>query len=159
MTTTLSTSLAGLIGHWRGRNQVWLPGEPARVSDTIMTISTAAQGRFALMQYTWADGDNPQDGLLLIGPRRRHAEGIRAVWIDSWHMGDDVMICRGEADESGKVSLTGTYSVPPGQDWGWQIDVIPAAENEFRLLMFNLTPEGVVYPAVEAVYTREAANP
>ena len=150
---TLSTSLAGLIGRWQGRNQVWLPDEPARVSETTMTISTAAGGRFALLQYTWADGDSPQDGLLLIGPRR-HGEGIRGVWIDSWHMGDSVMTCRGEADESGKVSLTGAYPVRPGPDWGWQIDVIPQSDGEFHLLMFNLTPEGVVYPAVEAVYTQ-----
>lgn len=149
---SIPQSLTDLAGEWVGTNLLWLADEPLRESRTTMTIETAARGRFAVMRYTWADEGEPQDGLLLVG-RPSKKGGLEAVWIDSWHMGHGTMTLGGAPNESDEVSLAGSYAAPPGPDWGWRIEIVPDAGG-FRLLMFNIAPDGEVYPAVEARYSR-----
>lgn len=76
-----------------------------------------------------------------------------AAWVDSWHMGHSRMELGGAADDPDKLSLRGAYAAPPGPDWGWRIDLIPR-DDGWRLVMYNITPDGVVEPAVEADYER-----
>jgi hypothetical protein len=146
--------IANLAGQWMGTTTLWLsPTEPARESDTTMFVVLVAQGRFAALHYRWAFEGEPQDGLLVVGGTSER-DAVHAFWIDSWHMGDEFMVCEGAVDLEGKVRLEGSYAAPPGPDWGWQIDLLPGPDGVFQLLMYNITPGGEAALAVEATYSR-----
>lgn len=147
-------SLEILVGPWTGKNRLWLsPNDPVRKSDSIASVSLVAHGKFITVAYTWAFDGKPQDGLLLLGHETKE-KTVKAVWIDSWHMGDRFMICEGGADDEGIVSVKGLYSAPPGPDWGWRTVVDPKDGNSFEIIMYNVTPDGEEELAVEATYER-----
>jgi len=153
---SVPSALRDLAGEWAGENRLWLcTEEPARHSQATASVALAAQGRFATIRYTWAEEGQPQDGLLLLGmdPRR---ETWEAAWIDSWHMGDKIMLCRGAADAGGAISVRGAYAAPPGPDWGWRIEIHAEAADRFEMIMYNISPEGEEALAVEARYTRRS---
>ncbi|MDH3498302.1 MAG: DUF1579 domain-containing protein [Gemmatimonadota bacterium] len=145
-------AVARLAGKWTGTNRLWLtPQEAARESATTMAVAPAAQGRFLTFTYTWADEGKPQDGVLLLG---HEDDEVTGAWIDSWHMGNKVMVSRGAANAAGGVSIAGTYAAPPGPDWGWHTVVEPRGADTFRFAMYNITPDGEESLAVEVIYTR-----
>jgi hypothetical protein len=151
--STLS-SLAGLVGNWRGLNRLWLSSAaPVRESETTCVVAPAARDLFLTFQYTWSDEGNPQDGLLLVGCGAP-SQIVRAAWIDSWHMHDGIMSCQGPVETHGGVFLQGSYAAPPGPDWGWQIEIAPQNEDLFDLRMYNVPPQGKAELAVEARYVR-----
>lgn len=142
--------LAALTGRWTGTNRVWLaPGEAAHVSETTATVRVVAQGRFLEVAYAWAFDGEPHDGVVLLG-----RDGKSAAWIDSWHMGDKVMLLEGAPDASGAVSVQGAYAAPPGPDWGWRIVVEGGDDEPLHLVMYNVTPDGTEMLAVDAAYAR-----
>ena len=150
---TLQEQLATLSGTWEGTKHLWLrPGDPARLSPSVASVRSVAQGRFTVLEYTWADEGKPQDGVLLIGQESPSAPVV-ASWIDSWHMGGRIMTCEGTSTPDG-FSVQGTYAAPPGPDWGWRIAVRFEPDQTFTFLMTNITPDGVEAPAVEVRYTR-----
>lgn len=152
---SMLSSLAGLVGNWRGLNRLWLSSAaPVRESETTCVVAAAAQGEFLTFQYTWSDEGAPQDGLLLVG-YEAETQAVRAVWIDSWHLHDRFMLCSGTVAAGGAVTLQGVYAAPPGPDWGWRIQIAPQNENLFDLVMHNLSPEGKADLAVEARYVRQ----
>jgi hypothetical protein len=148
-----------LIGTWSGANRLWLsPDDPVRECETAAAVAFAARDKFLSISYTWAFEGEPQEGLFLVGFENdgRDATG---VWIDSWHMGDKSMVCRGTCDAQGVVSVTGSYSAPTGPDWGWRT-VFEAKDGEsFRMVMYNVPPGEAEQLAVEAVYARRGATP
>ena len=155
-TQVLPATLRELIGEWAGTNRLWLsPKEPARHSDTTASVAVAAQSRFATIKYTWADGDQPQDGLLILGadPERKTLE---AVWVDSWHMADKFMLCKGTTDGNGVISVQGSYPAPPGPDWGWRMVINPCIADRLELRMYNISPGGEQALAVEVSYSRRS---
>ena len=151
---SIPVTLGALVGEWEGRNRLWLsPDEPARESATTATIALAAQGRFLTVSYRWADGEKPQDGVILLGAGQQ-GKALEAAWADSFHMGDALMPCTVIVESSGEVSLVGSYAAPPGPDWGWRIEIHPDAADGFQLRMYNVTPDGEEALAVEANYRR-----
>jgi hypothetical protein len=88
----------------------------------------------------------------LIG-RADDTNGIKVVWVDSWHTGGRFMISEG-SDEGGSISVHTTYSAPPGPDWGWRT-VIEPGDGSFKIVMYNIMPEGQEMLAVEALYSRQ----
>lgn len=157
---TASRSLRGRLGEfagrWTGHNQLWLePGTPAHECSTRASIALEAQGACVSLRYTWEEGGAPQEGLLLV----RNALEVGAedmVWVDSFHTGGQFMRFPGEADDAGRISALGSYSVPPGPQWGWRIVLGSDAADGLHVLMYNIAPDGTVYPAVEARYARRA---
>lgn len=142
--------LKQIVGAWKGTNRLWLsPTDPVRVSETSAVVSLAGRGRFLSIAYTWFE-DEPQEGLLVLG---QQGDVVHAFWIDSWHNGNRIMPCEGTVSADDQVSLRGSYPAPPGPDWGWRLVIEPGAP--FKLMMFNITPDGVEMLAVEAVYTRQ----
>lgn len=117
-----------------------------------MTITPVLGGRFVRFDYTWAYRDAPQEGSFLIGHDAGAGEAT-AHWIDTWHMNDKVMACRGPAEPGAALSLRGSYACPPGPDWGWRT-VITLGDRILRIVMYNVTPEGQEALAVEAEYGR-----
>ena len=149
---TIPTAFSSLAGEWRGTNKVFLPGEPDRVSKTQATVALAAQGRALTWAYRWADGDAPQEGLLMLGLNPGTEEAIVA-WVDTWHTGGGPMIFRGTLAD-GALEVLGSYAAPTGPDWGWRITIAPEGDASFRVQMFNIIPDGEEMLGVEAVYER-----
>ena len=144
--------LTHLFGNWNGTNSLWLsPDEPARTSDSTLSISPAVKGKFVEVNYTWTESDHDQEGILLIGYESKR-ELTTAVWADSWHMGEKIMICQGTLTEDGAVDVRGHYQAPTGPDWGWRI-VLQAVENELHFVMYNIWPNGKEDLAVKAIYS------
>jgi len=143
-------SLFALSGTWTGTSRLWMsPSAPMRESSSVATITPVVRGRFVRIDYSWAIDGEAQEGMLLFG--RDAKDLVTGIWIDSWHMGDRFMICRGAAGGAA-ISVRGSYAAPSGPDWGWRIDVEPG--DGFRLVMYNLPPGGKEELAVEATYTK-----
>jgi hypothetical protein len=92
---------------------------------------------------------SPQEGLILIGFDDQQ-QVVQGVWIDSWHMGEQMMICKGRRNPGGIITLRGSYPAPPGPDWDWQIELYPDETRRLRMLMFNINPDGDIFLAVQA---------
>lgn len=143
--------LTPLVGKWTGTSRLWLaPGAEPEVSESAARVALAARGRFLVIEYTWAYKGEPQEGMQLLGA---HRDGVTAIWIDSWHMGDAVMRCEGTPGDPARVVVRGSYAAPPGPDWGWQIAIEGAGER-LRVVMDNISPDGHPERAVEADYVR-----
>ncbi len=70
------------------------------------------------------------------------------------HMSDKFMICQGAAEPDGAIVVRGSYAAPPGPDWGWRMVIGPGDGDTFRLIMYNISPDGQEDLAVEASYTK-----
>jgi Protein of unknown function (DUF1579) len=151
---SVSGSFRALTGSFRGRKKLWVrPGEPVRESESSAQVSVAANGKFLHISYTWKEGEL-QQGLLIIGVED-DGQTVSAAWIDSWHNGDRMMVCRGGKTPSGGWSVRGSYPAPPGPDWGWRIEIQPGSgSDKWQLSMFNATPDGQEMLAVEVNYLR-----
>lgn len=152
------SALDGLIactGSWRGTSTLQDPHAGiAEESPATANVTPVAQGRFVRLDYTWEYQGKPQDGSLLIGFDPK-ADKVSAHWIDSWHMGRQVMACEGKGPSGATISVLGSYAAPPGPDWGWRTEITAEDGNSLRVVMYNIWPEGREDLATEAVYTRD----
>ena len=151
---SVNEDFARLEGSWRGINKLYLPWmpDPLKESDSTMSVSLKANGQFIQFDYTWLYEDEPQEGLMILGCDTKSNEA-QILWTDSWHIRHTFMLADGKVAEDGTVSVKGHYKVPNGPDWGWRIDII-SADDAFKLMMFNVSPDGAEEPAVEALYER-----
>lgn len=152
--TGLRGTLGSFTGEWAGRNQLWFePGTPVHECEITASVVPVARGACVAIRYAWEEGGEPQEGLLVV----RNAPEVGAedmVWVDSFHTGGQFMRFRGEADADGRVAALGSYPAPEGPDWGWRIVVGSDGVEELHLLMYNILPDGAVYPAVETRLAR-----
>jgi hypothetical protein len=148
--------LVACEGRWRGTNRLHDPNtNRPEDSPSTLVVTPILRGWFVRLDYSWAYQGAPQEGSLLVGyhAKAEKADAASAYWIDTWHNGHLGMTCRGTLGENGAVSVRGSYSAPPGPDWGWRTEIIPEG-NTLHIVMFNVTPEGQEAVAVEASYTR-----
>ena len=117
-------------------------------------IDFSAQGKFLKIEYDWIFESVRQEGLILLG-NENDSDLIKSFWIDSWHLSDKFMVSEGERTENGAISMKGFYTVPENPDWGWRTIIESENENSFKIVMYNVTPEGVEDLAVEAIYERK----
>ncbi|MGY0232268.1 hypothetical protein [Longispora urticae] len=137
------------LGGWQGSNKLRLmPTDDYQESAATATVTVTAR-EFVTLAYTWADGDTPQDGLLLLAGVPDDPAGATAVWVDSYHTGPSWLPLSGTVGEDGVIRLAGTYPAPPGPDWGWEIHIEP---DSARVTMHNLVPGHDAYQVVETVY-------
>ena len=153
----LRGALGEFAGEWSGRNQLWMePGTPVHTCEIAACLVLVARGACAAIRYAWEEGGHPQEGLLIVR-NAAEAGAEDMVWVDSFHTGGQFMRFRGEADETGRIAALGSYPAPEGPDWGWRIAIGSDGPDKLHLLMYNITPDGAVYPAVEARYVRRHA--
>ena len=134
--------LAECAGGWTGTNRLSDPS--MNVSDdspSTAALTPLLGGKFIRLDYTWAYEGAAQEGSLLIGYESAPAI-VTAHWVDTWHMGEAVMSCKGTAEEDGSVVVLGSYAAPPGPDWGWRIVLQPVDGRTLRLVMYNHSPWG-----------------
>lgn len=148
-------NLSKLVGQWKGNYRLYLTWleESIFESETNALVDFTAKGRFLKIEYDWSHQEKAHEGLILLG-KDKTSEKIIAFWIDSFHLSDKYMVSEGDFDENGNPSLKGFYSVPGHPDWGWRTVFDFHAENSFKIIMYNVSPEGVEELAVEAVYTK-----
>jgi hypothetical protein len=141
--------LAGCAGRWQGTNRLHDPHSGApEDSPSTLTVTPLLESRFVRMDYTCACQGAPQEGSLLVG-YENEAATVTAFWIDTWHMSDKVMASRGAGAPDGSLVVKGSYSAPPGPDWGWRTLIAPG-EGGLGLVMHNTAPDGGEELAVEA---------
>jgi hypothetical protein len=95
----------------------------------------------------------PQDGLIIFSSQIDQV-ATKSEWLDSWHMRNDIMRCKGTMDEDGIVPVVGSYSAPSSPDWGWRIELELVEMDELGIRMFNISPEDDEAIAVRAKYKR-----
>jgi hypothetical protein len=146
-----------LVGKWRGINRLhttWIKENPVSETNSSAIIELTARGRFLKIEYDWTFEDSPQEGLILIG-NENESDSIKAFWIDSWHLSDKFMVSEGRLDENDVISLKGFYTVPDNPDWGWRTIIEPESNNSFKIVMYNVSPEGEESLAVEMEFHRQ----
>ncbi|MGH8776265.1 MAG: DUF1579 family protein [Jiangellaceae bacterium] len=149
----LVEQVAPFLGSWQGVNRLrMLPTDEYQESAAGATVSITAQD-FVTIAYVWADGDTPQNGLLLLASSS-DPDGVTAVWVDSWHSAPTWMTLAGNIGDDSVIRLTGSYAAPPGPDWGWQIHIDSGGGDGGRVTMHNVMPGRAAYQVVETVYDR-----
>lgn len=146
--------LSGLVGAWKGTSRLHVPwmAEKLKESESTASVHSKMNGQFLYIEYKWMFDGEPQEGLLIIGCDPK-SDAVQAVWTDSWHSKNVLMLCNGNRIEEGGITVTGHYSVPDNPDWGWRSEIIPKA-NSFRYAMYNVSPDGVEEIAVETEFVR-----
>lgn len=152
---SIDQRLTDLVGDWKGTNRLHVPwmAVPLLESDSTAVVRTKMNGQFLSVEYTWSYQGEPQEGMLVLGCDA-DSTAVQAVWTDSWHSKDVLMLCNGGWSDDGVISVMGRYSVPDNPDWGWRTEIAPASANSFRYVMYNVTPEGEEQIAVETDFER-----
>lgn len=148
-------SLEKLIGEWSGTNHLhlsWMAESPFD-SESNASINFSAKGIFLKIEYDWFYESKLQEGLILFG-KEKDSDVIKSFWIDSWHLSDKFMVSEGAVKGNGSVSVKGFYTVPNQPDWGWRTIIKSNETDSFKLIMYNVSPEGEETLAVEADYKR-----
>jgi Protein of unknown function (DUF1579) len=147
--------LIACAGRWTGKNRLQDPhSNSLEESPSTATVTHILGNRFVRLDYTWAYRGAAQEGSMLIGFDSSEAT---AHWIDTWHMSNKVLACKGPVVPSGELSVRGSYAAPPGPDWGWRTVITPGAQT-LRIVMYNVTPDGQEALAVDAEYARASSK-
>lgn len=149
-----NNDLSELVGSWKGTNRLHTPwlDEKIKQSDSSARVQSKMNGQFLSIEYTWTFDEEPQEGMLILGCDLK-SDAVQAVWTDSWHSKNVLMLCNGAIDADGNVSVVGSYSVPENPDWGWRTE-LRRGNDSFRYLMHNISPEGEEDIAVEMDFVR-----
>ncbi|HSI89088.1 MAG TPA: DUF1579 family protein [Pyrinomonadaceae bacterium] len=149
-----------LAGTWQGTNRLHLPWMPVPLleSPSQATIRPLAGGQCLEIVYTWSYEGKPQEGVMLLNGDAG-STAIRAVWTDSWHSANVLMICEGSVSPNAVISVSGSYAVPDHPDWGWRTELF-IDNGDLNYVMYNISPEGIEELAVETRFSRiEAESP
>ena len=146
------SALASLAGSWTTTYKLFLEPPRSFESASTATVTPVLDGRFVRIDYTWSHDGKACAGSLLVGHER--STGIATIaWIDNWHNSDKILMSTGALGDDGAVDVRGSYPAPSGPDWGWRTRLEPGADG-WSMLMFNVSPDGEEYPAVDARYQR-----
>ncbi len=143
--------MKGMHGEWAGMSELHMaPGTPMHESDSRLRVGPVALGQFVALDYSW-DYEGRQEGWLLLGGAEG---GVQALWVDSFHTAQKMMLFEGTVNGEGVVSVLGSYTFEGSPPWGWRIEIAAGEGDGLNLTMYNITPEGVDYLAVKCEYKR-----
>ncbi|MCG6143847.1 DUF1579 domain-containing protein [Leptospira bandrabouensis] len=147
--------LQKLLGHWSGKTKTWFEKDVLTdESNAEATITTLLDGRFISIDYHSSLDGKPFVGKMILGfdiPYQRYTSS----WIDSFHMGTQIMLSSGESKGNG-FSVLGSYGNPEYGEalWGWRTEIQFISEKEFSLTAFNISPDGEEAKATETFYKK-----
>ncbi len=148
--------LQSLMGNWKGITKTWFEKDVlADQSLAEATITAILGNRFISIDYQGSLEGKAFEGKMIIGfdiPYQR----FTTSWVDSFHMGTQIMLSSGEATTNG-FSVFGEYGSPEygEQLWGWRTTLEIISESEMILTAYNVSPEGDEAKATETVYRRQ----
>ena len=93
-----------LPGKWSGTNQLYFEGDVFASASTAQA-HIAEQGQFISISYTWQFDTQAQD-VRIIFQTKLGEDPTRAVWLDSWHVKRDIMVCQATQNQAGIVSAS-----------------------------------------------------
>ncbi|MCW7474156.1 DUF1579 domain-containing protein [Leptospira levettii] len=147
--------LKQLLGQWQGSTKTWFEKDVlADESAAETTISSLLGGRFICLDTKSSLEGKPFEGKMIVGydiPYQRYTSS----WIDSFHMGTQIMLSSGPQKGNGFV-MTGSYGNPEyGEDlWGWRTEFQILSESEFSLTTYNISPKGEEAKATETFFKK-----
>lgn len=147
--------LQNLIGHWAGKTKTWFEKDVlADESDAEANITSLLDGRFISIDYQSSLDGKPFVGKMILGFDIPYQK-FTSSWIDSFHMGTQIMLSSGDALANG-FSVTGSYGNPEYGEklWGWRTEIQFISDKEFSLTAYNISPEGEDAKATETFYKR-----
>lgn len=144
--------LTEFAGNWNGTNRLYFEGAdgPMLESPSALSAAMVIPG-FLELKYDWSYEGKTKEGVLLVSRNTKQNLATKA-WADTFHTSGRVMMFEGTPTERG-IDVKGSYSVGEGPAWGWRTG-LELAGAELRITMYNISPEGVEYLAVAAVYQR-----
>ena len=110
-------------------------------------------GEWAGRNQLWMEPGTPvhecETAACLVLVARGACAAIRYAWEEGGHPQEGLLVVRNAA--------LGSYAAPEGPDWGWRIVIGSDGPDELHLRMYNIAPDGGVYPAVESRLLRRCA--
>ena len=153
---SLPENFQNLTGNWSGTNRLhvpWMEDDPLKKSNFEALIKTVAGNNYLQIAYDWTYEGKPQDGVLTFG-FEKDSEAVNSVWIDSWHQTADFMPSK-DKGKNRKITFKGFYKVSDHPDWGWRTDIDIENKDAFKIVMYNVSPEGNEILAVEMFLKRK----
>jgi len=147
--------LSGLIGNWEGTAKTWFEKDVLADESAVKGVFSSILGsRFVSYDYEGSLNDKPIEGKMIIGFDIPYQK-FTSSWIDSFHMGTQIMLSSGNATAKG-FSVLGTYGSPEygEQLWGWRTELQVINKDEIILSAFNISPEGEEAKATETILKR-----
>ncbi|MDN3588689.1 DUF1579 domain-containing protein [Pedobacter aquatilis] len=147
--------LENLIGEWRGSTKTWFEKDIlADESATTGKISSLLENRFISYDYQSSLNGKPLTGKMIIGFDIPYQK-FTFSWIDSFHMGTQIMQATGEATEKG-FSILGSWGNPEYGDqlFGWRTELEIVGEDEIVITAYNIMPGEDEAKATETILKR-----
>lgn len=145
-----------LAGEWQGVTKTWFePDKLADESPMKATMKPVLNGRFMLFEYEGSLTGQPFEGIAIIG-FSINADKFQMAWIDSFHMGTDIMFSEGKSAQK-LFSVVGSYGGPQiPEPWGWRTEIELKDSQTMVVTAYNITPTGEESKATEAIFTRKS---
>ena len=143
-----------LVGKWEGTATTYFkPNELGDESPIKGSITEILGGLFLLHEYESTLMGNEMLGLAIYGYNKNKNQ-FEVAWVDSQHMGSEIMFSSAKNTEN-KFSVLGHYT---GQDendvWGWKTILELKGSENLVIQHFNITPDGQEYLGVNIDYKK-----
>ncbi|NTE04528.1 DUF1579 domain-containing protein [Agrobacterium tumefaciens] len=155
LTNGAHQKLQNLVGNWSGITKTWFEKD-VLVDESLSTaeITSILDGRFIIYDYESSLEGKSLTGKMIIGFDIPYQK-FTFSWVDSFHMGTQMMQATGEATAKG-FSILGTYGNPEygEQLFGWRTDLEIINADEIIFSAYNIMPGEEETKAIEAAYKR-----
>jgi hypothetical protein len=147
----LQPFIAG-AGYWRGEYVLCGDNVGHKKLSSVAIVTPMIDNKFIRLDYEWDILGLAKEGSLMFSCDEKSGKST-AYWMDSYHLGEKVMKCKGYAPNVGSISVMGSYGVAGQPDWYWRI-LVWIVERDLHLKMVNISPEQIEREAIVAKYSK-----